>query len=101
MQTHLGARPYASVLTDVWEIFCRVAPFAFGVLDEINSYVDEAAEIGVSWQVALDEQMLQKVLTKVKGTDLAQVTHSRDSSSGMTGQFLSQPRESRNDAPPS
>jgi len=67
---HLGTRPYASMLTDVWAVFRRVAPFAFRVLDEVNSYVDEAAEIGVSWQVALDEQMLQKVLTKVKGTDL-------------------------------
>ena len=68
---HLGERPYARVLTQVWEIFQRVAPFAFRVLDEINAYVDEAVSMGIAWQTAIDEQLLQKVLTKVKGTDLA------------------------------
>jgi hypothetical protein len=68
---HLSGRPYASVLAEVWEIFNRVAPFAFRVLDEINGYVDEAATMNVPWQAAFDEQLLQKVLTKVKGTDLA------------------------------
>jgi hypothetical protein len=69
--THLGSRPYALLLAQIWEMFERVAPFAFRTLDEINSYADEAVTMGVPWQTAIDEQLLQKVLTKVKGTDLA------------------------------
>ena len=68
---HVAGHPYAQVLGEVWGIFERVAPFAFRVLDEISSYVDEAATMGVPWQTAVDEQLLQKILTKVKGTDLA------------------------------
>jgi hypothetical protein len=68
---HLGSRPHAPLLAEVWEIFQRVAPFAFRVLDEINGYIDEAGTMSISWEAALDEQLLQKVLTKVKGTDLA------------------------------
>jgi hypothetical protein len=69
--SHLGNRPYTQLLADVWDIFRTVAPFAFRVLDEIVAYVDAAAELSVPWETALDEQLLQKVLTKVKGTDLA------------------------------
>jgi MoxR-like ATPase len=68
---HLEGRPYADLIANVWETLHKVAPFAFRVLDEINGYVDEASTMNISWEVALDEQLLQKVLTKVKGTDLA------------------------------
>ena len=52
-----------------WDAVSEVAPFAFRVLDEIDAYVTGAERLGVSWQEALDEQLLQKVLPKVKGTD--------------------------------
>jgi MoxR-like ATPase len=68
--SHLGQREYTELLTEVWETFQTVAPFAFRVLDEITRYVDEADALAVPWQTALDEQLLQKVLPKVKGTDL-------------------------------
>jgi hypothetical protein len=55
---------------DVWTALKEVAPFAFRVLDEIVSYIDEAERVGVDWEEALDEQLLQKVLPKIKGTDL-------------------------------
>jgi len=66
---HLGDRPFAPFLADVWSVMREVAPFAFRVLDEISAYVTEAEALGVSWEEALDEQLLQKVLPKVKGTD--------------------------------
>lgn len=68
--THLGQKPYAPILGDVWVILCDVAPFAFRVLDEIAAYVDAAATLDVRWEEALDEQLLQKVLPKIRGTDL-------------------------------
>jgi hypothetical protein len=67
---HLEGRPYRGELAEAWAAFRAVAPFAFRVLDEIASYIDQAAALGVSWEAALDEQLLQKVLPKLKGTDL-------------------------------
>jgi 5-methylcytosine-specific restriction endonuclease McrBC GTP-binding regulatory subunit McrB len=52
---HLSDRPYAPLLGEIWEIFHRVAPFAFRVLDEINAYMDEAAKLAVPWEQSLDE----------------------------------------------
>jgi hypothetical protein len=46
-----------------------VAPFAFRVLAEIGAYLDGAERLGVPWEEALDEQLLQKVLPKLKGVD--------------------------------
>jgi MoxR-like ATPase len=67
---HLEGRPYRDALAEAWLAFRAVAPFAFRVLDEIASYVDQATALGVTWEAALDEQLLQKVLPKLKGTDL-------------------------------
>ncbi len=55
----------------IWDEVHTVAPFAFRVLDEIKTYVKEAEalEVKVSWQDALDEQLLQKILPKLKGAD--------------------------------
>jgi hypothetical protein len=65
---HVGDRPYRTMLLDLYDALLDVAPFAYRVLDNISNYVDAAAEAGVSWQDATDEQILQKVLPKVKGT---------------------------------
>jgi hypothetical protein len=69
LQTHLGNVPYAEVLMEIWDTIGHVTPFAFRVLDELKSYVAEASKVGVNWKEALDEQLLQKVLTKMKGAD--------------------------------
>ena len=67
---HLGARPYAEIVAEIWTLLREVAPFAFRVLDEITRYIEQAELLGVDWEPALDEQLLQKVLPKIKGTDL-------------------------------
>lgn len=66
---HIGQAPHAEPLLTVWRIVRPVAPFAFRVVDEIASYIREAERIGAA-DTALDEQVLQKVLPKIKGTDL-------------------------------
>jgi tetratricopeptide (TPR) repeat protein len=66
---HLGEVPYREMLMQIWDEVQGVAPFAFRVLDEIKTYVKEAEALGVSWQHALDEQLLQKILPKLKGAD--------------------------------
>lgn len=66
---HLGEVPYREILMQIWDEVHAVAPFAFRVLDEIKTYVKEAEALEVSWQDALDEQLLQKILPKLKGAD--------------------------------
>ncbi|MEI6045395.1 MAG: AAA family ATPase [Chloroflexota bacterium] len=69
LQTHLAGKPYSDLLLQVWDAVREVAPFAFRVIDEIKVYVKEAEELGVPWGEALDEQLLHKILPKLKGAD--------------------------------
>ncbi|HEY9608046.1 McrB family protein [Allocoleopsis sp.] len=66
---HLGEVSYREILMQFWDEVHAVAPFAFRVLDEIKTYVKEAEALDVPWQNALDEQLLQKILPKLKGAD--------------------------------
>lgn len=66
---HLQDKPFRDTLHAIWDAVHDIAPFAFRVVDEVNAYVGESALLGVSWQEAVDDQLLQKVLPKIKGTD--------------------------------
>ncbi len=66
---HLGDVPHASALMEIWDAVGDVTLFAFRVLDEVKLHVEEAAKVGVDWKDAVDEQLLQKVLTKIKGAE--------------------------------
>jgi len=66
---HTAGRVYQSVILAVWDAIRDVAPFGFRVLTDIATYVQDASVLGVEWQAAVDEQLLQKVLPKIKGTD--------------------------------
>ena len=68
---HLTGRPYREALMNVWDIMLPVAPFAYRVLDEMSAYLDAAIALQRPWEEALDERLLQEVLPKIKGTDLA------------------------------
>lgn len=71
MAEHVGDAPYADVLLDLWDAVAGVAPFAFRVADEIGHYLGSAQGTGAGPDELLDEQILQKVLPKLKGSDLA------------------------------
>ena len=71
LAAHIGDVPHRAELLGVWDALQGVAPFAFRVVDEINQYVVASAALGVPWSDALDEQLLQKVLPKVRGLDPA------------------------------
>jgi hypothetical protein len=66
---HAGGAPWANDLMAVWDDVHEVAPFAYRVIDEVRSYAAQAEKHGASWREALDEQILQKVLPKLKGGD--------------------------------
>lgn len=69
LSAHLGSAPYASLLLAIWDVVHPVAPFAFRVIDEIRAYVEHAEALGFGWEEALDEQLLQKILPKLKGAE--------------------------------
>jgi hypothetical protein len=66
---HLDEFPYAERVLAVWDAVRVIAPFGFRVLDEIHMYVAAADQVGTSWEVALDEQLVQKVLPRMRGAD--------------------------------
>lgn len=70
MRTHIGDVPYHDLLFQIWDVMRPVAPFGFRVVDEIKRYVAAAEAESIEWADALDEQLLQKVLPKCRGTDL-------------------------------
>jgi 5-methylcytosine-specific restriction endonuclease McrBC GTP-binding regulatory subunit McrB len=70
LERHIGDAPYRDHLMQIWSITEPVAPFAYRIVDEIKNYVANASRLGVDWDEAFDEQLLQKVLPKLKGTDL-------------------------------
>jgi MoxR-like ATPase len=64
---HMEGYPWADIVLQVWDALVEVAPFGFRVLDEINAYVIAATEIGTDPAHALDEQLVQKVLPRLRG----------------------------------
>jgi AAA domain (dynein-related subfamily) len=66
---HVEGRPYADIVLAVSDALHDLSPFGFRVLDEIDQYVHAAAELGTPWQVALDEELVQKVLPRLRGAD--------------------------------
>ncbi len=66
---YLGDAGHADELLTVWDAVHVVAPFAFRVASEIGKYIEESAKIDAPWEEAFDEQLLQKVLPKIKGLD--------------------------------
>lgn len=58
------------VLMSIWDAVAEVSPFSIRIIDEINRYVDEAVRIGMSWEEAVDDQIIQKILPRIKGTDI-------------------------------
>src|SRR6187397_2452933 len=64
---HMEGFPWSEIVLRVWDSLVGVAPFGFRVLDEINAYVIAAAEIGTDPAHAIDEQLVQKVLPRLRG----------------------------------
>ncbi len=69
MAAHLAGAPYRDDILRIWEVVGSVGPFAYRVVDDIATYVAAAGQDGVSWEEAVDEQILQKILPKLKGTE--------------------------------
>jgi hypothetical protein len=62
--------PYKEIVIQIWDTIHEIAPFAYRVIGDMKKYIADAEKIGMSWEESLDEQILQKVLPKIKGTDI-------------------------------
>ncbi len=63
---HLGDAPYRGLVLQIWQAWKGVAPFGFRLINEIRSYIEVAKEHELAWEVALDEQMVQKLLPRIR-----------------------------------
>lgn len=59
-----------NLIMAIWDATADVCPFSIRIVDEINRYVYEAVRIGVPLDQACDDQIIQKLLPRVKGTDI-------------------------------
>ena len=65
----IGETPAAEVLLDLWDRMAPACPVGFRVLDEIAEYLKLAEQEDVDWREALDEQIVSKLLPKLRGID--------------------------------
>ena len=65
----MGDTAAAEVLLNLWDRMAPACPVGFRVLDDIADYLKLAEEEGVDWTVALDEQIVSKLLPKLRGLD--------------------------------
>ena len=65
----IGETPAAEVLLDLWDRMAPACPVGFRVLDEIADYLKLAEQEDVDWREALDEQIVSKLLPKLRGID--------------------------------
>jgi len=63
--------PWGADLVALREAVEDAAPIAFRTAHDVASYVEEARAHGASWEEAFDEAVLQKVLPRIGGMDLA------------------------------
>jgi hypothetical protein len=67
IEEHIGRTAQKETVMEIWDVVRSVAPFAYRVIDEINKYISESVQSGSDWKSALDEQIVQKILPKIKG----------------------------------
>lgn len=53
-------------LLELYPDLQAIAPFAYRTLEDIQHYIEAAQQMGIPWQKALDEQITQKVLTRLR-----------------------------------
>ena len=65
LEAKLSNKPYAEALLSLWVLLENDLPFGLRVIDEIATYIDLAQAEGIPWPTALDEEIVQKILSKL------------------------------------
>lgn len=83
----IGDSPPRVVLLDLWDRMAQACPVGFRVLDDIADYLALAKREDVDWRVALDEQIVSKLLPKLRGLDPEMTEALRRVSARVEGEF--------------
>ncbi len=71
VEAHLADAPYSRDLLDLWDAMEGASPVGFRVLDDIGVDIELAGKDDVKWESALDEQIVSKLLPKLRGIEPA------------------------------
>ncbi|MBF2054888.1 MAG: EVE domain-containing protein [Candidatus Sericytochromatia bacterium] len=58
--------PWADCCSQLWEPLQQVAPLSYRSLNDMHSYLQAALAMGLDWESALDQQLVQKVLPQLQ-----------------------------------
>lgn len=71
----LHGLPYQSLLMAIFTCLSPPIPLSFRTCKEMRSYIEAALQIGMDWHAALDQQIVQKLLVRLRGSDPALLMH--------------------------
>ena len=69
LEQRLANRECTEVLLELWKAMEPAHPVGFRVLDDIAKYIERAEKDSTHWKVALDQQIVSKLLTKLRGIE--------------------------------
>ena len=69
LEQRLANRECTEVLLELWKAMEPAHPVGFRVLDDIAEYIERAEKDSTHWKVALDQQIVSKLLTKLRGIE--------------------------------
>lgn len=68
IQALLAGLPYQSLLMSILTALSPLVPLSYRTCKEIRAYVIAGQELGLPWTEALDQQILQKLLARLRGS---------------------------------
>lgn len=69
IEQRLDNRACTEVLLELWKAMKPAHPVGFRVLDDIADYIERSERDSTHWQAALDQQIVSKLLPKLRGVD--------------------------------
>lgn len=69
LEQRLANRECTGVLLELWKAMEPAHPVGFRVLDDIADYIERAEKDSTHWKVALDQQIVSKLLPKLRGIE--------------------------------
>lgn len=69
VEQRLDNRACTAALLELWKAMEPAHPVGFRVLDDIAAYIERSERDSTHWKVALDQQIVSKLLPKLRGVD--------------------------------
>lgn len=69
VEQRLDNRACTAALLELWKAMEPAHPVGFRVLDDIAAYIERSEKDSTHWKTALDQQIVSKLLPKLRGVD--------------------------------